>query len=453
MLVDGNDQVTITATKMTNTLEKDDHDSDDDDDERGFLPKNAKAAPAPVRRRLPRSDALPRSSSFRKPKNKRAIRRGVSFNETGPQLHRVESVKSLLDFDDKEVSQLWYDEIELETSKTESYALVEQVETPHAKPLCKETETLRGLESKTEEGSMTSFMNRVNAIGAVLDHQEEAQQKSKRSSDCGSDASLVTDDEELASLASMATEDARKLAHDRALQDEKEAWEYLHGKDGEESVVSGGNTENVNNNTNNNGTEEDKKDMVIQVKTEKEAGNPRPKPKRQSSLKIPSAFASTSDAAVPGWVKPNTAEKKKKPIGRSKSFTPETATKNLLLGIDKNDMSDSEDEEDLLNAVAAAVKLTPTPPPVPRNAAPGRIQRRSMAGPMGSATATPTPSPAHVRKVKKPMGRSKSLNLETAAATMGLELKKGGPAKKSKRLEELKAKAVQNGSSLAPDTS
>ena len=187
----------LTATEMTNTQEKEDNTADSDDQSSGFL-TTASPAPAAVRRRLPRPGALPRSSSFRKPNTKRKIRRGVSFNETGPELHRVESVKSLLDFDDKEVSQLWYDEIELETSKSESYALVEQVETPNAKPLCEETETLRGLESKTEEGSMTAFMNRANAIGAVLDHQEEAQQRIQRlsaGSDCSSAASFVTNDE------------------------------------------------------------------------------------------------------------------------------------------------------------------------------------------------------------------------------------------------------------------
>ena len=451
-------------------MEDDSHDDDYEDDRSTSFLSPGKAAPPPVRRRLPPANALPRSSSFRKSKSK--IRRGVSFNSGGPELHRVESVRSLLNFDDKEVSQLWYDQVELETTKTESYALVEQAESKEkgAPPLCQETETLRGLESKTEEGSMTSFMNRVNAIGAVLDHQEEAQKRQQMNggSECSS-ASSMADDEELASLASLATEDAKKLAIERALQDEKEAWEYLN------SDASAG-----ENNLDASRKEAEKEDMVIQMEVEKEkpvkavtkrvgrtltgskaapapAATPvlsdnRPTPKREGSLRIPAAFASTGDNAVPDWVKPNaTAGAKKKPIGRSKSFTPKTATATLLLGRHDTDdeMSDSEDEEDLLAPPKQASAS------VPPKLAPGRIARPAKKGADPSAPSTSTSAIPAPKKTKTPIARSKSLDLETAAVTMGLvNTKRGATGKKSSRLAELKAKAAQ-GTSLdtPPDTS
>lgn len=463
------------TTTMTTAAGPDiDSDSSNDDRSTSFVAAG-KSAPAAIRRRPPPRTALPRSSSFRNPKGgKRIIQRAVSFNGGGPELHRVESVRSLLNFDDAECGQLWYDEQELATTKMENNALVEQVESKDkkAKPMCTETETLRGLERSTEEGSMTAFMNRVNAIGAVMDHQEEAQKRqfnSSRNSVCSDASSLMTDDdEELATLASVATEDAKRLAIERALQDEKEAWEYLHGTDGDDvSIIS-------------------KEEAPVQVEMEvqkpeeavpvvkvavpkksalkvsspvpgsevlKKLNNTRPTPKRQGSLRIPSAFASTSDDATPSWGKSNSPKPKlKKQIGRSKSFTPKTASFSLLQAYDgksDDELSDDDEEEDNLLAPAA-------PPPPSKasaaktNLAPGRISRPFKKASVGCETTTPA-----VKKPKKPIGRAKSLDLESSATTMGLNLehkKGGGLSKKADRLASLRAKAANQGD-LAPDTS
>ena len=444
-------------------------DSDREDNRStSFLPTSTRA-PAQIRRRPPAPNALPRSSSFRKPREeskggKRSIRRGVSFRAEH-QLVRVVSVKSLLGNDKKAASELWYDEIELETSKTESYALVEQSETPHAPKLCEETETLRGLESKTEEGSMTAFMNRVNAIGAVLDHQG-SRNKNALSSDSSLNSS-VTDDEELASLASQATEDAKRLAHERALQDEREAWEYLYGPGGrppsssksmefsadnyqspkrlEEQVSSTltkptttQSSETLSKAPETNKTAEEStasSNLSVFEKEPKKKSTDRPGPKREGSLRIPVAFASTNDNAVPSWGKINAAQKKRLPPGRSKSFTlAQTASSLLVSSESKNnsliDYNDEKDDNEMLLSQPSTPRLPPSASgKIYGRQAPqriGRLQRaanKSLAANGGAASDDDDCHTCHttggrkavIRATTKKVGRSKSLIVETAA--------------------------------------
>ncbi|CAB9522239.1 expressed unknown protein [Seminavis robusta] len=172
---------------------------------------------------------------------KRGVRRSVSFNEAGPTIQRIDSVRCLLllaadndksnNTDNEEemeanfLNEIWYDKMEIASQKEENAELVLELdnknngdddtnnnkEEPH-------DATLRGLERQTEEGSWQAFQNRNKALEAVLDTKPQ-------------------NDEELASLSSQATQDAKRVAQQRALQDEKEAQEYL--QDVRTSILNG----------------------------------------------------------------------------------------------------------------------------------------------------------------------------------------------------------------------
>ncbi|CAB9498839.1 expressed unknown protein [Seminavis robusta] len=173
-------------------------------------------------------------------KKKRGVRRSVSFNEAGPTIQRIDSVRCLLllaadndnsNTDNEEemeanfLNEIWYDKMEIASQKEENAELVLELdnknngdddtnnnkEEPH-------DATLRGLERQTEEGSWQAFQNRNKALEAVLDTKPQ-------------------NDEELASLSSQATQDAKRVAQQRALQDEKEAQEYL--QDVRTSILNG----------------------------------------------------------------------------------------------------------------------------------------------------------------------------------------------------------------------
>ena len=194
---------------------------------------SAKAA-LPSVRRGPTRRTPQRRSSMKKPSGCRhkTPRRAVSFNSKGPELHSIVSVEELLDYQEEALQKIWYEEEELDAAQESDIRLVANSTSTSTSTSTadsvdprgddEEEETLRGLENKTPEGSMESFMNRANAWDAVLR------------------ASFSALDEDLAQLAEQATHRARTTAHQRALQDQKEARDYLQQE--QSCVVSGGQT-------------------------------------------------------------------------------------------------------------------------------------------------------------------------------------------------------------------
>ena len=161
---------------------------------------------------------LPRASSFKKPRPKNHFfqvpARSVSFNDK-PNVRSIPSVPSLLEFQPQALASIWYDKYEMETTKEEANQIVLEAEASKSTTSSnqeEETDSLRGLERQTEQGSMESFHHRLEIYEAVLDYEATSD-----------------DGDSVASRASKATEKAKEIALKRAQQDALDAQKYLYG--------------------------------------------------------------------------------------------------------------------------------------------------------------------------------------------------------------------------------
>lgn len=121
----------------------------------------------------------------------------TSMEKIHPALHRT-------DYTEEERAATWYNMLELKSIKIERRQIVRQMENGEM------VDCSRGLESKTRQGCRMRQRAIIQAIGAVLDEQEEQIIR------CSSDP------EALAQVYSMYTQDSQKLAVERALQDQQE---------------------------------------------------------------------------------------------------------------------------------------------------------------------------------------------------------------------------------------